>query len=82
VDRVRTVYSALQDPSIKVAVIHCEQGDGRTGEIVATAVRIAMDNMSEKDALAEAEQHELTMPWQRAFVTRFAREWHDGTIRF
>jgi hypothetical protein len=82
VNRVRTVYDALQDPTVKVAVIHCEEGDGRTGEIVATAVRVAMDNMSEGDALAEATQHGLTMPWQRAFVSRFAREWHDGTIRF
>jgi hypothetical protein len=80
VDQVRQVYQALKDPSVKVAVIHCEQGHGRTGEIVATAVRIAMDGMSGPDAVAEAEQHGLTMPWQRAFIERFAREWQAGKI--
>lgn len=82
VDQVRQVYTAMKDPSVKVAVIHCEEGHGRTGEIVATAVRIAMDGMSAQDALAEAEQHGLVMPWQRAFIERFAREWHEGKIDF
>lgn len=82
VAKIGTVYRAMKDPNVKVAFIHCDEGKGRTGEVVATAVRVAMDDMSEKDAIAEAEAHGLTMPWQKAFVVRFAREWHAGKIHF
>lgn len=80
--KVAEVYKVLNDPSVKVAVIHCDEGRGRTGEIVAAAVRVAMDNMSPEQAIAEAEQHGLTMPWQKAFIQRFAREWGAGKIQW
>jgi hypothetical protein len=82
VAKIGDLYKVLTDPSIKVAVIHCNEGKGRTGQVVAAAVRVAMDNMSANEALAEAEQHGLTMPWQKAFVERFAKEWKAGKIRF
>jgi hypothetical protein len=82
VDKIGEVYRAVKDPSVKVAVIHCEQGRGRTGTVVATAVRIAIDGMSGKQALQEAKKMGLTMPWQKAFILRFAREWQAGKIHF
>jgi hypothetical protein len=82
VDKIRQVYTALKDPNVKIAVIHCEQGHGRTGEVVAAAVRVALDGMSGEQALAEAEKNGLKMPWQKDFILRFAREWRAGRISF
>jgi hypothetical protein len=75
------VLRVVADPSVKLVVVHCRAGIGRTGQAVA-AIRIAYDGMTPEAAIAEMEQYlgasPLALRWS---VRRFAHRWREGRIR-
>jgi protein-tyrosine phosphatase len=65
-DDVREML-AIVKPSGGPVFIHCEQGQGRTGCMVA-AYRVLVNGWKPEDALAEAEHFGLKLESQKAFI--------------
>jgi hypothetical protein len=77
--QVARVLDTVLNSSFDAVAIHCTQGIGRTGVMIA-CIRIALDGWSVERALDEANAFGLERPLQRWFVRRFARQWRAGKI--
>jgi protein tyrosine phosphatase (PTP) superfamily phosphohydrolase (DUF442 family) len=78
--QVKTFLDYVTDPKHAPAYVHCEQGRGRTGVMVA-AYRMAVEGMSTKDALAEAEKFGMRMPVQKAFIEKLGEDLAAGKLK-
>ncbi|MBX5482114.1 MAG: dual specificity protein phosphatase family protein [Myxococcaceae bacterium] len=77
--QVKTFLDFVTRPENQPAYVHCEAGVGRTGVMVA-AYRMAVQGWSADEAIAEAKQLGLSMPSQKDFLRRFARDLAAGRI--
>ncbi len=63
-------FEYLKDPDNLPAYVHCEQGVGRTGVMVA-CFRVGFNRWSPQDAKGEAQRFSNSMDMQLAFIEKF-----------
>jgi len=68
-DQVALFLEAVSRESLQPAFVHCEQGVGRTGTMVAF-YRVRVQGWSREKALSEAVAHGLKMPCQKEFILK------------
>lgn len=68
---IREALAVMSDPAAQPVYVHCREGIGRTGLIVA-CYRIAHEGLSADAAVADAKEMGLKLPWQEKYIRAFA----------
>lgn len=66
------ILERLADPAAQPCYVHCREGVGRTGIVVA-CYRIRYEGLPVEAAIADAKAHGMRLPWQETFIRNFAQ---------